>query len=411
MATISITQTDDAANSYSGNGVEWFEFIPFVELRNPTGYNIEEHELPLVKDENDQAVRVDLLIQTDDDQRSVTITSLKTELERPVIPFSVKKGGSSADWLTDEDGYIEVELSKEMDTFVEVKGVTAKIKDKSEEEFNDSHSHKIFTTLGSEIDVEINISANESTAFYLRFLANDNEETFSKGSYENLFCGCFKVSTLNEWEFSETQIEKIKRYAVLNNSKLMGSGDANRYHHCTDTHKHIVYKLLENPPDLGKDQDHEAVRLTPMDFENAGEATTDGVRSALIAQTYAEPSKIFTVIDINDNEVIGTNGKPGNTDKQLKKFKESPIEYMKSKCPDNGYYIFIGAYNDDYHSFTIIVNKKDETFNFQFVDQLVAVVDMDENSLENLKLLSDIRRYRSNFPMGLELYQLRNKMK
>ena len=48
---------------------------------------------------------------------------------------------------------------------------------------------------------------------------------------------------------------------------------------------------------------------------------------------------------------------------------------MKSKCPENGYYVFIGAYNDDYHSFTIIVIKEDETFKFQFVDQLVGVAD------------------------------------
>ena len=84
---------------------------------------------------------------------------------------------------------------------------------------------------------------------------------------------------------------------------------------------------------------------------------------------------------------------------------------MKSKCPENGYYVFIGAYNDDYHSFTIIVIKEDETFKFQFVDQLVGVADYTENDFESSKLLDNIYRYRFSFPMKLELYQLRSKKK
>ena len=88
---------------------------------------------------------------------------------------------------------------------------------------------------------------------------------------------------------------------------------------------------------------------------------------------------------------------------------------MKSKCPENGYYVFIGAYNDDYHSFTIIVIKEDETFKFQFVDQLVGVADYTENDFESSKLLKNISDYNSDyntdFPMKLELFQLRNKKK
>ncbi len=71
----------------------------------------------------------------------------------------------------------------------------------------------------------------------------------------------------------------------------------------------------------------------------------------------------------------------------------------------------MGAYNDDYHSFTIIVHKEDEDFSFQFVDQMVDVADYTENNFENAKLLDDIDRYRFNFPMKLEFYQLRNKKK
>ena len=138
--------------------------------------------------------------------------------------------------------------------------------------------------------------------------------------------------------------------------------------------EHIIYKLLDNPSSLILGKDQIVGRDTPKDFEKAGESTTHGVRNITIAATYAEPSKTFTVIDINNDEVL-TNGQPGNTDNALKSFKESPVDYMKSKCPENGYYVFIGAYNDDYHSFTIIVIKEDETFKFQFVDQLVGVAD------------------------------------
>ena len=96
---------------------------------------------------------------------------------------------------------------------------------------------------------------------------------------------------------------------------------------------------------------------------------------------------------------------------RLKQFKENSVAYMKAKCQNDGYYVFIGAYNDDYHSFTIIVHKEEETFKFQFVDQLVGVVNYIETDLENYKLLDNIRFYKYGFPMKLELYQLRNKKK
>jgi len=216
----------------------------------------------------------------------------------------------------------------------------------------------------------------------------------------------------NEWEFSTEKIEEIKAYALANNSKFNGPGDANKYHHCTDTHKHIIYKLLDSPNglDLGKDQNHEAIRNTPKDFEKAGESTTHGVRNKLIASTYAEPSKVFTVVDINDKEVLNPDGTAGNTDNEIKKFKNTPIEWMKGKCPDDGFYVFFGAYNDDYHSFTIIVKKNNNNFAFNFIDQLEGVLSLNSNKLEN-RFLSYIEGWKSNYPMNLRLYQLRNKKK
>ncbi len=145
--------------------------------------------------------------------------------------------------------------------------------------------------------------------------------------------------------------------------------------------------LLDSPSVLnfGKDQNHltSANKMTPNDFVKAGESTTHGVRNKTIAATYAEPSKTFTVVDIYNKEVLTSSGQPGNTDTALKGFKDSPIDYMKSNCPDNGNYVFIGSYDNDYHSFTVIVNKKDDTFEFQFIDQMVGVLPRICKQLEN----------------------------
>ncbi len=191
MGTITVSETGNPSNSYTGEGLEWTEFIPLVELRDTTGYNIEKDKLPLEKDENDKHVFVDLLTQTNDSKKNETITTLLTALQKPVIPFLIKKGGPDEQW-EDDDGYIEIEISQEKDKFVEVKGVTAKIKQKSETTFSDN----ILAKFGSEIEVEVDITTEESVAFYIRFLANDNEEGYSTGDYDNLFCGCFKVETI-----------------------------------------------------------------------------------------------------------------------------------------------------------------------------------------------------------------------
>ncbi len=216
--------------------------------------------------------------------------------------------------------------------------------------------------------------------------------------------------TLNEWEFSKEKIEEINVYAIANYNKQRNANKYSDYHHCTDTHKHIIYKLLDNPSSLILGKDQIVGRDTPKDYEKAGESTTNGVRNKTIAATYAEPSKTFTVVDIYNKEVLTSSGQPGNTDTALKGFKDSPIDYMKSKCPDNGNYVFIGAYNDDYHSFTVIVNKKDDTFEFQFIDQIVGVIPRTCKQLENY-FLGTVYAWRDKYPMKLEIYQLRNKKK
>ncbi len=369
------------------------EFLPVIRFDNPSKYVVENEELTLSGEE------VTLSKHLDKDKQTFKILELTTNKKTIKLPFKVNKGVSFFSvFEKDDDGYVEPKLSIENDNYK----ITSALKN--------------LKKYGSDLEVELKLNGTETTEFYLDFYANDNEDTF-KGDYINVHCGRIKIihSLPNAWEFSKEKIDEVIAYAKENNAKYEGPGDGNRYHHCTDTHKHIVYKLLNTPEhlNLGKDQDHSffANRLTPNDFKKAGESTTDGVRQLLINTTYAEPSKTFTVIDTNGDEVLTSNGTPGNTNNELKQFKESPIAYMKAKCLDNGYYVFIGAYNDDYHSFTIIVHKEEETFNFQFVDQLVGVVNYAENSLETSKLLINVDDYANNFPMKLELYQLRNKKK
>ena len=134
--------------------------------------------------------------------------------------------------------------------------------------------------------------------------------------------------------------------------------DYTRYHHCTDTHKHIALKLLDSPTGLDLGNDQSQSRATPKAYEKVGESATQSVRKTLIDKNYAETSKVFTVKDIEGNEVL-YRGKPGNTDNELSGFTNSPTDYMVNvaNTPSNGYYVFIGAYNADYHSFTIILHK------------------------------------------------------
>ncbi|MGG6230998.1 hypothetical protein [Tenacibaculum sp. SDUM215027] len=108
--------------------------------------------------------------------------------------------------------------------------------------------------------------------------------------------------------------------------------------------------------------------------------------------------------------MLNNDGTAGNTDVELSRFKESPVEYMKNKCPKDGYYVFIGAYNADFHSFTIVANKRGENISFEFLDQIFGVLPKSGKQLESwfLKFIYEWRYY---FPMNLSLYQLRNKIK
>ncbi len=380
-----VTQSDDPNNSASSPGLEMDEFLPIVKFKNPSRYPEEYGEL-IQSDEE-----VTLSKYLDSDKRTFKILQLTTDLEQLRLTFTVAQGGEKSE---DEDGYVDIKLSQEDDA---VKLLT---------------KNQLKVDYGDEIKLDIEWKGEDQKEFYIDFYANDDDDFLNDGEHENVFCGRIKVifKGPNEWEFAVDKINEIKAYAIANNLKYRRSRTYADYHHCTDTHKHIIYKLLNRPAGLDLAKDQSQGRETPKDYEKAGESTTHGVRNKLMATTYAESSKIFTVVDINDNEVLLPNGQAGNTDIPLGNFKESPVEFMKGKCLDNGFYVFIGAYNDDYHSFTIIIEKDEDNFKFEFLDQLIGVGDFSESQLEMI-FLETIQSWRNNFPMNLRLYQIRNQKK
>ncbi len=406
-----ITEVGNPSNSYSFKPLEVWEFTPIVLLnKEPTDYDRIEDIILLYN--VDEKVELSDKLSTSISSK-YTLMEFTTELDTLTLSFIVKNG--TTDQFYDEDGYIKPQLTL-IDNNNNNKDTKNTIEITKNESFLIDYDKKETT----EIEVDISIKSKNDISFYVDFYANDDKKYFDvEGAYKNVFCGRVKIiyNTDNEWQFSLNEIEKIKTYAITNNVDYRNSFKKDRkdrkytdYHHCTDTHKNIVYQLLNNPTDLYLGENQTKNRKTPRDYEKAGESTTHGVRNRLIASTYAESSKNFTVIDINNNEVLNS-GQAGNTDVKLSKFKESPVVYMKNKCPKDGYYIFIGAYNDDYHSFTIVANKRGENINFIFIDQVVGISSFTESNFEKSKLLRNIDSYSFDYPMKLELFQLRNKKK
>ncbi|AIY13889.1 hypothetical protein [Cellulophaga baltica] len=191
MGKLTINSVSDSNVSYEGVTTEMDEFIPLVSLRDPQKYNTKNDELLMDMDENGNPVFVDLLSETVDSQVNEAVQAIITKLEKPIIPFTVKKGGPDFTFgKGDDDGYISLELSLEKDKYVEVEGATASIKLKDDTNYSD----KVLVKWEDKIDVEIDITTKNSIEFYIRFLANDDKDRF-EGDYENLFCGCFKVVT------------------------------------------------------------------------------------------------------------------------------------------------------------------------------------------------------------------------
>ncbi len=141
-------------------------FLPVVKFKEPSKYVVENEEL-IISDEE-----ITLSEHLDGDKRTFKILQLTTSKEKIKLPFTIKKGSDDT-W--DDDGYIEPTLSVE------------------NESFKATSNMKILKKYNTEIEVEIELKGTKTTEFYLDFYANDNEDDFNKGEYENVHCGRVKI--------------------------------------------------------------------------------------------------------------------------------------------------------------------------------------------------------------------------
>ncbi|WP_055448136.1 hypothetical protein [Lacinutrix mariniflava] len=344
MGTITIKQTDNASNSYSGEGIELDEFIPYVKLRDTKGYEIVDHDLPLEKDKNDKHVYVDLLSQTSHIKKQTSIFTLPIELKKFIIPFDVEQVTEDS-MFQDDNGYLEVELSLEKDKFVKVEGATAKLKLKTEPEF----SNKLLVKLGTEIDVEIEITEEEkSIDFYLRFIANDDEDTFI-GEYENLFCGCFKVEflTFDKDVFREEEIsllieENKKAQAFNKTGNVIGNG------YCINTADRGLGAILKDDKNF----------YTEPNYISQGGNGIRLMSSTSRALVIKNLGYIKSNIEIKTNN-YNTNDKPTQFQSSLAKRINSEINNRK------GYHLYYFSMHGEYHVMLLVINMmnpKNPTF-------------------------------------------------
>lgn len=165
-----ITQSDDPNNSFSFE-TDLDEFIPYIVIKNPKDIEgvekVWEAATGLVK----------LSEHLDKDKQTLEYTELVTKAKHLKITFSVQQG-SSKTW--DDDGYIEPKLSVEDEAIAKI-----------------TSAKEIYAKYGTEITVDIEITAKEDTEFFLDFYANDNDDYFH-GEYKNVYCGRVKVSFVHQ---------------------------------------------------------------------------------------------------------------------------------------------------------------------------------------------------------------------
>ena len=247
-----ITVKGKTNRTFTFSPLEVDEFLPLVEIVPEKVKDVQNNTFEIKGDElAPTETQVTLSKHLDADKRSYILQELTTDKTTLELEFKVTKGSTDT-W--DDDGYIEPKLSI-TDPGIRITSAT-KLKQK----------------YGNTFQLTLDIDSKETKTFYIDFFANDNEDDFNKGEYENVFCGRVQIvyEVPNAREFRKEKIDEIIAYAKENNRKCKGLGDANRSHHYTDTHKQIVYKLLNTPEDLnlGKDQDHSffANRLTSNAF-------------------------------------------------------------------------------------------------------------------------------------------------
>ena len=187
-----ITQSDNPNNSLTIPPIELDEFLPVVKLILD---NNEEEDNIKIEETNE---KVTLSKYIDSSKRNFNIQQITTNESNIKLSFMVEDGnktGSIGSYFEDDDGYIEAELSID----------NKQIKIISET--------KILKKYGDIFDLEIKFKDDLESDFYIEFKANDDEEGYAKGEYENVFCGKIKIkktkSCLCSRKLTEKDLEDI----------------------------------------------------------------------------------------------------------------------------------------------------------------------------------------------------------
>lgn len=212
-------QTDNPDNNYEFDALDVDEFLPIVRFKNPSKYTVEDEKLIPSKED------VTLSKHLDSDKQTFTILQLTTNKEKIKLPFTIKKGSDDT-W--DDDGYIEPKLSIEDENFK----ITSELKN--------------FKKYNSEIEVELALKGTETTEFYLDFYANDNEDDFNVGEYENVHCGRIKIvkekdclCNDKDWSFFPSLVSKSRK--VQYGSSLSWTDSPECYHYALQQLKDLGF--------------------------------------------------------------------------------------------------------------------------------------------------------------------------
>ncbi len=149
------------------------EFLPLVEIVPEKVKDVQNNTFEIKGDElAPTETQVTLSKHLDADKRSYILQELTTDKTTLELEFKVTKG-STETW--DGDGYIEPKLSI-TDPGIRITSAT-KLKQK----------------YGDTFQLTLDIDSKETKTFYIDFFANDNEDDFNKGEYENVFCGRVQI--------------------------------------------------------------------------------------------------------------------------------------------------------------------------------------------------------------------------
>ena len=167
-----ITEVGNSSNSLTIPPIELDEFLPVIRL-----IKNESEENKKVKIEQIEE-QVTLSKYIDRKKRDFKIQQITTNENNIKISFKVGDGnktGNIGSYFEDDDGYIEAKLSVNDD----------KIKIISDSIFLKKYND-IF-------QLEIEFEKEYESEFYIEFYANDDDEGYNKGKYENVFCGKVKI--------------------------------------------------------------------------------------------------------------------------------------------------------------------------------------------------------------------------